>query len=202
MAVLSIGQTTASDIANKEPVVLGTGNLKIHSNSEEISVRIPELKIDVAIEKEEFWVREIPIGKYCVSFMHKEKEIKDSIVITNEKTTFLTLDMENELVYSLIDNEEIANHGIVSGRKLLRFFNPKQSFLEEGIVVVLIYVTNDGSVVRATPILKGSTTQNYRLQEIAKEAALKCMFNRIESEKVFQTGTITYYFENGKKWPC
>lgn len=71
---------------------------------------------------------------------------------------------------------------------------PGYSIQEEGIVVVQIRVDKSGKVTQATPILKGSTTQNSTLWDLARKAALKAKFNTDSNAPIFQEGTITYHF--------
>ncbi len=72
---------------------------------------------------------------------------------------------------------------------------PEYNIQEEGIVVVEITVDRTGRVVSATPILRGSTTQDSRLWEAAKKAALKARFNADPNASAYVKGTITYHFE-------
>ncbi|MBN2165314.1 MAG: TonB family protein [Marinilabiliaceae bacterium] len=83
----------------------------------------------------------------------------------------------------------------LSGRSL-RGSLPKPAYTiqEEGIVVIEISVDNNGNVVNATPILKGTTTQNSVLWQQAKAAALKAKFNADPDAPSVQKGTITYHF--------
>lgn len=71
---------------------------------------------------------------------------------------------------------------------------PTYNVQEEGVVVVQIEVERSGKVVSATPILRGSTTQNPELQRVAREAALKARFNDNPTAPLKQVGTITYHF--------
>lgn len=71
---------------------------------------------------------------------------------------------------------------------------PAYTIQEEGIVVVEITVDKNGNVVNATPILKGTTTQNSILWKQAKAAALKAKFNADSNAPTYQKGTITYHF--------
>ncbi len=73
---------------------------------------------------------------------------------------------------------------------------PKPNFniQKEGIVVVEIAVDRSGKVISATPILRGSTTQDAELWKLAREAASKAHFNANPTAQAKQMGTITYNF--------
>lgn len=71
---------------------------------------------------------------------------------------------------------------------------PKASFTEEGKVVVEIKVDQNGVVVSAKPGVKGSTTTNPQLMEIARKAALSASFNTNHDAPDVQKGTIIYNF--------
>ena len=83
----------------------------------------------------------------------------------------------------------------LSGRSLVGSLpKPEYNIQEEGIVVVEITVDQNGKVVNATPILKGSTTQNSYLRQRATEAAMRAKFNPDPSAPSRQIGTITYHY--------
>lgn len=89
-----------------------------------------------------------------------------------------------------------GNSYSLSGRSLVGSLpSPVYTIQEEGIVVVAIEVNNSGIVTNATPILRGSTTQNPQLWKMAKEAALRAKFNADPSATTKQLGTITYHFQ-------
>lgn len=71
---------------------------------------------------------------------------------------------------------------------------PNYKLQKEGVVVVEIAVDRNGKVLSATPILRGSTTQDAQLWKLAKEAALKARFNANPTAQAKQVGTITYKF--------
>jgi colicin import membrane protein len=71
---------------------------------------------------------------------------------------------------------------------------PSYKLQKEGIVVVEIAVNRNGKVMSASPILRGSTTQDSQLWKLAKEAALKAQFNANPTAQAKQVGTITYKF--------
>lgn len=83
----------------------------------------------------------------------------------------------------------------LAGRSVEYLQKPEYNIKEEGVVVVEITVDKNGNVTNATPILKGTTTQNAYLWRVAKEAALKAKFNSDSKAAAFQKGTIRYHFE-------
>ncbi len=89
-----------------------------------------------------------------------------------------------------------GNSFSLAGRKLTgNLPTPRYNVQEEGTVVVEIIVDRDGNVISATPILKGSSTQNAELWKVAAEAAKKAKFNADGNAAVKQVGTITYHFQ-------
>lgn len=72
---------------------------------------------------------------------------------------------------------------------------PTYNVNNEGKVVVKIMVDQYGKVTNAIPGASGTTVQDKRLWEAAKEAALKAHFNISESAPTVQEGTITYIFK-------
>lgn len=83
----------------------------------------------------------------------------------------------------------------LAGRSLVGSLpKPKYNLQKEGIVVVEISVDRSGRVNSATPILRGSTTQDTQLWKLAQEAALKANFNANPTAANKQLGTITYHF--------
>ncbi len=82
----------------------------------------------------------------------------------------------------------------LDGRKSSSLPIPKASFSEEGRVVVEIKVDQNGVVVSAKPGVKGSTTTNPQLMEIARKAALTASFNTNHDAPDVQKGTIIYNF--------
>ncbi len=71
---------------------------------------------------------------------------------------------------------------------------PRAAFQEEGKVVVEITVDKNGNVVKAKPGVKGSTTSNPNLLDIARRAAMSAKFNPSADAPEEQKGTITYNF--------
>ncbi|MCD6332967.1 MAG: TonB family protein [Bacteroidales bacterium] len=73
---------------------------------------------------------------------------------------------------------------------------PEYKVNDYGTVVVEITVNKEGKVVAAVPGKKGSTTNDSRLLEAARKAALQARFNKVTSTNaaIYQKGTITYHF--------
>ena len=72
---------------------------------------------------------------------------------------------------------------------------PTYNVNNEGKVVVKIMVDQYGKVTNAIPGVAGTTVQDKRLWEAAKEAAYKAVFNISDSAPAVQEGTITYIFK-------
>lgn len=70
---------------------------------------------------------------------------------------------------------------------------PSYSVQEEGVVVVRIVVSPQGSVIAATVSLQGTNTDNSTLRSAAVNAAKQARFNNIEGNQN-QSGTITYQY--------
>jgi TonB family protein len=71
---------------------------------------------------------------------------------------------------------------------------PRAAFQEDGKVVVEITVDKNGNVIKAKPGVKGSTTSNPNLLDIARRAAMSAKFNPSSDAPEEQKGTITYNF--------
>jgi TonB family protein len=71
---------------------------------------------------------------------------------------------------------------------------PRAAFQEEGKVVVEITVDKNGNVIKAKPGVRGSTTSNPNLLDIARRAAMSAKFNPSADAPEEQKGTITYNF--------
>ncbi|NBC82925.1 MAG: TonB family protein [Bacteroidetes bacterium] len=82
----------------------------------------------------------------------------------------------------------------LAGRNPLALPTPEYNLQEEGIVVVEVTVNRNGEVINAVPGVKGSTTLDSYLLEMAKKAALKARFTSKSEGSVYQKGTITYHF--------
>ncbi len=81
----------------------------------------------------------------------------------------------------------------LSGRDPLFLQKPEYNYQAEGIVVVKITVDKNGLVINAVSGVKGSTTLDDYLLQVARKAALQSKFSR-QPEATIQTGTITYHF--------
>ena len=82
----------------------------------------------------------------------------------------------------------------LSGRKLLKKPDIDDKSQETGKVVVTITVDRYGSVTKATPGARGSTTTSSILYQKAKEAALKMKFDANSEAPEEQRGTLTFIF--------
>ncbi len=82
----------------------------------------------------------------------------------------------------------------LTNRKAASLPVPRAAFQEAGKVVVEITVDNKGNVIKAKPGVKGSTTSNPTLLDIAQKAALNAKFNASADAPEEQKGTITYNF--------
>jgi len=83
----------------------------------------------------------------------------------------------------------------LGGRKALNKERFVQDCNESGIVVVKIEVDQSGTVVRATPGVKGTTNSAPCLIQPAKRAALATRFNSDTKAPSKQVGTIIYQFK-------
>lgn len=72
---------------------------------------------------------------------------------------------------------------------------PQYTVNNEGKVVVKILVDQYGKVTGAVPGAAGTTVQDKRLWEAARDAAYKAVFNVSSSAPTVQEGTITYIFK-------
>lgn len=80
-------------------------------------------------------------------------------------------------------------------REPLDMPEPKYECDKEGKIRVEIEVNREGVVVRATPVIKGSNTTDPCLQSKAKEAALKSIWDSVDSKaENRQVGYIVYTF--------
>jgi periplasmic protein TonB len=82
----------------------------------------------------------------------------------------------------------------LGGRKANSLPKPAYTGIESGKVVVAILVDRKGNVIKASPGIKGSTTNEISLLNAAKKAALSTKFERNDSSPEEQRGTITYNF--------
>lgn len=79
----------------------------------------------------------------------------------------------------------------LEGRSLEKESTPSKNFNQEGIVVVVIQVDNDGKVISAK-VGEGSTVSDHKTQQIAIDAARQLVFS--PSDTRVQYGKITYRF--------
>jgi len=82
----------------------------------------------------------------------------------------------------------------LEGRNISHLQSPEYKAQVEGKVVVEITVDNQGKVTQAVPGVKGSTTLDDYLLEVARKAALQSKFSAKPDAPAFQKGTITYKF--------
>jgi len=82
----------------------------------------------------------------------------------------------------------------LGGRGAKSLPSPSYNSNDQGDVVVEIYVDREGNVISARAGVKGSTINDTRLWEVAKEAALRSKFVADPSAPEKQRGTITYKF--------
>ncbi|MEG1498134.1 MAG: energy transducer TonB [Bacteroidales bacterium] len=82
----------------------------------------------------------------------------------------------------------------LSGRTLMSLVKPSYNSEEQGLVVVRIWVNQQGVVTRAQVGIKGTTTMDENLWETAKNAAMQSRFTYKENAPSEQIGTITYKF--------
>lgn len=83
----------------------------------------------------------------------------------------------------------------LSGRDIVKYPNIKDRSQIYGKVVVEIVVNHKGKVVRARPGIRGTTTYDKKLLQLARKAALETKFNKIPSSVDEQVGTITFNFK-------
>lgn len=83
----------------------------------------------------------------------------------------------------------------LTGRNPVYLPTPEFDAQKEGIVKVEIQVDRSGKVVSAVPGVKGSTTLDSYLLNVAKKAALSSRFDSKPDAQYMQSGTITYIFK-------
>jgi hypothetical protein len=83
----------------------------------------------------------------------------------------------------------------LSGRKVISKPQPRYTCNEEGIVVVEISVNNAGTVIGATPGIKGTTNAAKCLADQAKLAAMNTKFDANPAAPDKQVGKIIYNFK-------
>jgi len=118
-------------------------------------------------------------------------------VVLNADGTWKYADVKNDSrmtmdIVSVTDDSGISYD--LSGRTIQTLSRPKYDYQGEGTVVVEISVDRQGNVIQAVPGLKGSTTLDEYLLNVAKDAALKAKFEvKLDAPKI-QKGTIKYVF--------
>jgi outer membrane biosynthesis protein TonB len=82
----------------------------------------------------------------------------------------------------------------LSGRSMVAPPKITNNTQEKGIVVVDIWVDNNGNVTKAIPGVRGSTTTSSILYKKAKDAALNTKFSAKPDAPAIQKGTMTFVF--------
>jgi TonB family protein len=84
----------------------------------------------------------------------------------------------------------------LEGRNVLGYLpKPKYEKMEEGIVVVRIWVNQSGKVEKAMAGAKGTTITDASIWAAARTAAMKTNFSTSAHAPALQEGTITYIFK-------
>jgi len=94
----------------------------------------------------------------------------------------------------------VGSHGngisfSLRGRKGKSLPKPRESYIEEGTVVVKIWVNKKGEVTNAEVQEKGTLTPNTQLRKLAIKAAKASLFDAKPDAPEVQVGTIEYVFE-------
>jgi TonB family protein len=82
----------------------------------------------------------------------------------------------------------------LEGRGSIHLPKPAYNSMEQGKVVVKIWVNKQGKVVRVQSGVKGTTITDSQLRKMAEDAAKKSVFTPDPNATEFQIGTITYNF--------
>ncbi len=82
----------------------------------------------------------------------------------------------------------------LEGRGSIHLPKPAYESMEQGKVVVTVWVNKQGKITRALEGTKGTTITNLRLRNLARDAALKAVFTPNPNAPDLQKGTITYNF--------
>ena len=82
----------------------------------------------------------------------------------------------------------------LKGRGAKHLPKPEYKSMDEGKVVVKIYVDKYGNVKRADAGARGTTVTDLRLRKLAEKAALRAKFSQDPEAPEIQKGTITYNF--------
>lgn len=87
---------------------------------------------------------------------------------------------------------------ILDGRSKISLPNPpKDKAKTEGTVIVKIWVDKSGNVIKAeapAPLIKGTTTYDKTLIQLARDAAMKATFSPKQDDDGVDIGYITYVF--------
>lgn len=83
----------------------------------------------------------------------------------------------------------------LEGRGFVSLPKPELNYQKQGIVKVEITVDRQGNVVNVNPGVKGSTTLDTYLLNVAKSAALKSKFTAKPDAPFHQKGYIIYHFK-------
>lgn len=106
-------------------------------------------------------------------------------------------DKKSSKYYRNSNKRSDGNYNL-SGRKALSKPIKKPNCEEEGIVVVTIFVNQQGKVVKAVPGEQGTTNSEPCLFEAAKKAALATQWNPDKKAPKLQKGDIIYKFSLSK----
>jgi len=82
----------------------------------------------------------------------------------------------------------------LEGRGSIHLPKPAYESMEQGKVVVTIWVNKQGKVIRALEGAQGTTISDFKLHALARDAALKAVFTPDPNAPETQKGTITYNF--------
>lgn len=82
----------------------------------------------------------------------------------------------------------------LEGRGSIHLPKPTYNSMEQGKVVVKIWVNKQGKVTRVQSGVQGTTIADAQLRKMAEDAAKKSVFTPDPNAAELQTGTITYNF--------
>jgi len=82
----------------------------------------------------------------------------------------------------------------LAGRSALHLPKPSYNSLEQGKIVVTIYVNKEGKVSKAIAGAKGTNISDLGLRRLAEQAAMEAKFTPDPDAPAEQKGTITYNF--------
>jgi TonB family protein len=92
------------------------------------------------------------------------------------------------------DHRQSVTHNLLGRSAVGGFPLPAYNSQKNGKVVVEVSVNQDGKVIKAAAIGKGSTVQDAALWKAAEQAAMKAKFDTKKDAPIYQIGTITYIF--------